>query len=133
MEGKIMKKLMMVCFVALFGLFIASAALAADEAAIAANVDGVVEAINGGKAPAEFKPDEFDPYVYIMEENGMLLVHPKLQGQSLGDEQYKPVYEAIIQATPEGVWVDYDWAGGPKKAYVKKTQGGLIVGSGYAK
>lgn len=128
-----MKKLMMVCFVALFGLFIASAALAADEAAIAANVDGVVEAINGGKAPAEFKPDEFDPYVYIMEENGMLLVHPKLQGQSLGDEQYKPVYEAIIQATPEGVWVDYDWAGGPKKAYVKKTQGGLIVGSGYAK
>jgi tripartite-type tricarboxylate transporter receptor subunit TctC len=133
MEGKIMKKLMMACFVMVLGLFIASASMAADEAAIAANVNGVVEAINGGKAPAEFKADDFDPYIYIMEEDGMLLVHPSLQGQSLGEEKYKPVYEAIIQATPEGVWVDYEWGGGPKKAYVRTTAGGLIVGSGYAK
>ncbi len=133
MEGNIMKKFMMVCFVMVLGLFIASASLAADEAAIAANVNSIVDGINGGKAPASFKADDFDPYIYIMEEGGMLLIHPKLQGQSLGDEKYKPVYEAIIQATPEGVWVDYEWAGGPKKAYVRKTQGGLIVGSGYAK
>jgi hypothetical protein len=133
MEGKIMKKFMMTCFVMVLGLFIASASMAADEAAIAANVNGVVEAIDGGKAPAEFKPDDFDPYIYIMEKGGMLLVHPSLQGQSLGEEKYKPVYEAIIQATPEGVWVDYEWAGGPKKAYVRTTAGGLIVGSGYAK
>jgi hypothetical protein len=133
MEGKIMKKFMMACFVVVLGLFVASASMAADEAAIAANVNEVVEAINGGKAPTEFKADDFDPYIYIMEEGGMLLVHPSLQGQSLGEEKYKPVYEAIIQATPEGVWVDYDWAGGPKKAYVRTTAGGLFVGSGYAK
>jgi len=131
MEGKVMKKLMMVCFVAIFGLFMASGALAVDEAAIAANVDAVVAGIDGGKAPTDYKADEFDPYVYIMEEGGMLLVHPSLQGQSLGEEKYKPVYEAIIQATAEGVWVEYEWGGAMKKAYVKKTQGGLIVGSGY--
>ncbi len=128
-----MKKFMTVSLVMVLSLFIASASFAADEAAIAANVNGVVEAIDGGKAPTDFKPNDFDPYIYIMEENGMLLVHPSLQGQSLGEEKYKPVYEAIIQATSEGVWVDYEWAGGPKKAYVRKTQGGLIVGSGYAK
>lgn len=128
-----MKKFMLVCFVTVFGLFMASASLAADEAAIAANVNGIVEAINGGKAPTEFKAGDYDPYIYIMEESGMLLVHPTLQGQSLGEEKFKPVYEAIIQATSEGVWVDYEWQGGLKKAYVRKTQGGLIVGSGYSK
>jgi hypothetical protein len=128
-----MKKFMMVCFVMVLGLFIASASMAADEAAIEANVNGVVDGINGGKAPAEFNAGDFDPYIYIMEEGGMLLVHPSLQGQSLGEEKYKPVYEAIIQSTPEGVWVEYEWAGGPKRAYVRTTQGGLIVGSGYSK
>ena len=128
-----MKKLMTVCIVVFIGLFLASTSLAVDEAALAANVNGIVEAIDGGKAPTDFKAEDFDPYIFIMEENGMLIVHPKLQGQSLGDEQYKPVYEALIQATPEGVWVDYEWGGGPKKSYVRKTQGGLIVGSGYSK
>lgn len=128
-----MKKLMTACIVVFIGLFLASTSLAVDEAALAANVNGIVEAIDGGKAPTDFKAEDFDPYIFIMEENGMLIVHPKLQGQSLGDEQYKPVYEALIQATPDGVWVDYEWGGGPKKSYVRKTQGGLIVGSGYSK
>lgn len=128
-----MKKLIMVGFVMVFGLFMASASLAADEAAIAANVDGIVESINGGKAPTDYNANDFDPYIYIMEEDGMLLVHPTLQGQSLGDEKYAPVYEAVIKATPEGVWVEYEWGGGPKKSYVRKTEGGLIVGSGYSK
>lgn len=128
-----MKKFVLVCVVTVLGLFIASASMAADEAAIAANVNGIVEAIDGGKAPTEFKAGDYDPYIYIMEENGMLLVHPTLQGQSLGEEKFKPVYEAIIKATAEGVWVEYEWQGGMKKAYVRKTQGGLIVGSGYSK
>jgi hypothetical protein len=133
MEGKVMKKLMMVCFVMIFGLFIASASLASDEAQVAANVDKVVEQIDGGKAPTEFQAQDYDPYIYIMEEDGKLLVHPTLQGQNLSDEQYKPVYDAITQATREGAWVEYEWAGGPKKAYVRETQGGLIVGSGFSK
>jgi hypothetical protein len=128
-----MKKYMMVCFVMVLGFFIASASFAADEAKVAANVDSIVEQINGGKAPGEFKAEDYDPYIYIMEEGGMLLVHPTLQGQSLGEEQYKPVYDAITQATSDGVWVEYEWAGGPKKAYVRKTDGALIVGSGFAK
>lgn len=128
-----MKKIMMICLVAVLGLFIASASMAADEAAIAANVDGIVEGINGGKAPTDYNANDYDPYIYIMEEAGLLLVHPTLQGQSLGEEKYKPVYEAIIQATADGVWVEYEWAGGPKRAYVRKTAGGLIVGSGYGK
>ncbi len=123
----------MVVFIMIFGLFTASAILAADEAAIAANVDGIVEGINGGKSPTDYKANDFDPYVFIMEEDGALLVHPTLQGQSLGEEKYAPVYEALIQATPEGVWVDYEWGGGPKKSYVRKTESGLIVGSGYSK
>jgi hypothetical protein len=128
-----MKKLMMICLAMVFGLFMASASFAADEAKVAGNVDSIVEQIDGGKAPAEFKAEDYDPYIYIMEEGGMLLVHPTLQGQSLGEEQYKPVYEAITKATRDGVWVEYEWAGGPKKAYVRQTEGGLIVGSGFAK
>jgi hypothetical protein len=129
-----MKKFMIVCFVMVFGLFITSASLAGGhEAEVAANVDKIVEQIDGGKAPTEFQAQDYDPYIYIMEEDGKLLVHPTLQGQSLGDEQYKPVYDAITQATRDGVWVEYEWAGGPKKAYVRETEGGLIVGSGFSK
>jgi hypothetical protein len=128
-----MKKFMTVCLVMVFGLFIASVSFAADEAKVAANVDSVVEQIDGGKAPTEFQAEDYDPYIYIMEEGGNLLVHPTLQGQSLGEEQYKPVYDAITQATRDGAWVEYEWAGGPKKAYVRETEGGLIVGSGFAK
>ena len=128
-----MKKLMMALCVLVLGVFIVSSSMAADEAAIAGNVNSAVESIDGGKAPTDYKAEDFDPYIFIMEEGGMLLVHPKLQGQSLADEKYKPVFEAIIQATTDGVWVEYEWGGGPKRTYVKKTQGGLIVGSGYSK
>ncbi len=126
-----MKKLMMICFVMVFGLFMASGSLAADRDAIKANVDGIVEAINEGKAPTDYKPDDVDPYAFIMEEDGKLLVHPTLQGQSLAEEKYAPVYNALIQATEDGVWVQYEWGGSLKNSYVRKTEDGLIVGSGY--
>ena len=125
-----MKKFMVVCFITVLGFFITSTLMAADEDEIEANVNSVVEAINDGKAPTDYKAEDFDPYVYIMDEDGVLLVHPSLQGQSIATEQFKPIYEAILQSTPKGVWVDYEWDGGTKEAYVRTTQDGLIVGSG---
>ncbi len=128
-----MKKALTIGFVLVFGLYFASAALAADEAAIQSNVDQIVTGINGGAAPTDYKADAYDPYVFAMEKEGMLLVHPKLQGQSLNTEQYKPVYGAVSKSVPEGVWVEYEWSGSMKKSYVRTTDGGLIVGSGYSK
>ena len=128
-----MKKALLIGFVLVFGLYLASAALAADEAAIKSNVDQIVEGINGGKAPTDFNAGDYDPYVFIMEQEGTMLVHPKLMGKSLNTEEYKPVYDALIQSTPEGTWVEYEWQGAGKKSYVRTTDGGLIVGSGYTK
>lgn len=124
-----MKKLMVICFVMVFGLFMASGALAGDRNAIKAHVDSVVENINEGKAPTDYKAEDFEPYIFIMEEDGTLLVHPTLQ--SLAEEKYAPVYNALTQATEEGVWVQYEWGGSMKNSYVRKTEDGLIVGSGY--
>jgi hypothetical protein len=56
-----------------------------------------------------------------------------LQGKSLNTDKFKPVYDALIKATPDGVWVEYTWQDAQKKSYVRKTAGGLIVGSGYTK
>lgn len=128
-----MKKTMQVYFLLLMGLFLASGSFAADEAAIKANVDGVTTGINSGKAPKDFNSGDFDPYVFILEEGGMAIVHPSLAGQSLNTEKFMPVYEALVKATADGAWVEYMWQGAQKKSYVRKTAGGLIVGSGYTK
>jgi hypothetical protein len=130
---KTMKRAIEICFVLLFGICLASGSFAADEAAIKANVDGITAGIDGGKAPAEYKSGDYDPYVFVMEEGGGVIVHPSLQGQSLNTDKYKPVYEALVKATADGVWVEYTWQGAQKKSYVRKTAGGLIVGSGYTK
>jgi hypothetical protein len=114
-----------------FGLCLSITVFAADKEAIQKNVDGIVAAIDGGKAAADFKANDYEPYVFIMEENGNLIVHPSLTGQSL-KEKAEPVYNAIIKATPEGIWVDYEWQGAMKHSYVRKTGGNLIVGSGYS-
>lgn len=116
--------------VSLFAVFfLVAGAWAADEAAISKNVDTIVANIEGGKAATGFKADAYEPYAFIMEESGKLLVHPSLTGESL-KEKAPPVYEALTQATPEGVWVEYEWKGKMKHTYAKKVQG-LIVGSGY--
>jgi signal transduction histidine kinase len=126
-----MKKIAILAAVFTFGLCLAVNALAADKGAIQKNVDGIVGEIDGGKAAADFNANDYDPYAFIMEESGNLIVHPSLAGQSL-KEKAAPVYDAIIQATPEGTWVDYEWKGAMKHSYVKKTGDGLIVGSGYS-
>jgi hypothetical protein len=126
-----MRKVVVLLLIA--GLCLVTGAFAADpekDKAIKETVDGIVGEIDGGKKAEEYKADDYDPYVFIMQEDGMLVVHPKLQGESL-KEKAGPVYEELIKATPEGVWVDYEWQGAQKHSYVRKTGGGLIVGSGY--
>ena len=122
-----------VFFALLLGMSLATAAFAADEAAIKAHVDGVVAGIDGGKAPADFNAGDYDPYVFIMEADGGVIVHPSLEGKSLNTDEFKPVYDALVKATPAGAWVEYKWKGAQKKSYVRNTAGGLVVGSGYTK
>lgn len=124
-----MKRLMLVLsFFAV--LFVVAGAWAADKAAITHNVDAIVVGIDGGKAALDFKADAYDPYAFIMEDGGMLLVHPTLAGSNL-KEKAPPAYAAVIQATPEGTWVKYEWKGKEKNTYAKRTKSNLIVGSGY--
>lgn len=66
----------------------------------------------------------------IMEQDGNLVVHPELTGKNL-KELAQPVYDAVMQGTDAGVWVDYEWKGEQKHAYVRKTDCDLMVGSGY--
>ncbi len=94
-------------------------------------VDEIVVDIDAGKKPEDFAAAaQKDPYVFIMEGNGVLLVHPTLAGQSL-KEKAEPVFNEVVKGTPEGVYVNYEWAGAKKCTYSRKTQSGLIVGCGY--
>ncbi|WP_394699273.1 hypothetical protein [uncultured Desulfobacter sp.] len=117
----------------LIGICLSTGAMAADEGAIKGHVDTIAAGIDGGKAPTDIKPGDYDPYVFIMEKGGTMVVHPSKQGQSLNTSEFKPVYDALVQSTSDGVWVEYQWAGAEKKTYVRTTAGGLIVGSGYTK
>lgn len=111
-------------------IFIVTGAWAVDKDAISKNVDTIVAGIEGGKDATGFKAEAYEPYAFIMEESGKLLVHPSLAGESL-KEKAPPVYEALTKATHEGVWVEYEWKGKLKHTYAKKTKSNLIVGSGY--
>ncbi|GAB6193058.1 hypothetical protein JCM39068_28070 [Desulfocastanea catecholica] len=111
-------------------LFVVNGAFAADELAISGNVDAIVASIEKGTDLSTIKADSVEPYVFVMEENGKMLVHPTLAGESL-KEKAPPVYDALMKASPEGVWVQYEWAGKMKHTYAKRTSGNLIVGSGY--
>ena len=118
-------------FLSLFAvLFVVAGAWAVDKVAISTNVDTIVAEIDSGKDAMEFKSDAYDPYVFIMEENGQMLVHPTLTGKTL-QEAAPPVYEALMHANAEGTWVQYEWKGKEKNTYAKKTKSNLIVGSGY--
>ena len=111
-------------------LFVVTDTWAIDEAAISGNVDTIVAGIESGKEITVFKVDAYEPYAFIMQENGKMLVHPTLVGKSLKDVA-PPVYEALMHASPEGTWVKYQWKGKEKHTYAKKTKSNLIVGSGY--
>lgn len=126
-----MKKGLIIVLVSLVSLLLVLDAVAADKAAIKKNVDGIVAGIDGGKNPADYKANDYKPYVFIMKKDGILVVHPSLAGKSL-KEKAAPVYDALMKATPAGTWVDYQWKGKQKHSYVRTTKSGLIVGSGYS-
>jgi hypothetical protein len=126
-----MKRLMVMLSLVAVVLFATQAfAAGVDKEAISKNVDEVVAAINGGKAAASFTHDAYTPYVFIMEADGLLIVHPTLAEKDLKVEGMA-IYEAIMAATDQGEWVKYDWKGSEKNTYIKKTNNNLIVGSGY--
>jgi len=94
-------------------------------------VDEIVAGIDSGKKVEDFAgAAQKDPYVFIMEGAGKLLVHPTLVGQSL-KEKAEPVYNEVARGTSDGVYVKYEWGGAKKCTYSRKTQSGLIVGCGY--
>jgi hypothetical protein len=128
-----MKRVAIISLILVLGLCLATSAFAVDKDAIKKQVDDIVVAIDGGKMAKDFASAAQNKpyYVFIMEENGMLLVHPSLAGQSL-KEKAEPVYNECAKATADGVWVSYVWKGKQKHTYVRKTKSGLIVGSGYS-
>ena len=128
-----MKRVAFISLILVLGLCLATSAFAVDKDAIKKQVDDIVVAIDGGKMAKDFASAAQNKpyYVFIMEENGMLLVHPSLAGQSL-KEKAEPVYNECAKATADGVWVSYVWKGKQKHTYVRKTKSGLIVGSGYS-
>ncbi len=92
-----MKKYFLMMLIVVVGLALTGVVSAADKDAIKAQVDEIAVAIEGGKPASDFadaakrKPH----YIYIMEENGMVLVHPSLVGKSL-KEAAKPAYDAVV-------------------------------------
>lgn len=127
-----MKKYALMMVVLVMGLSLAAGVFAQDKDAIKKQVDDIVMAIDGGKMADDFKDaaNNKPNYVYIMEKDGMLLVHPSLEGKDL-KEAAMPAYEAVSKAPTGGAWVTYEWKGAKKNAYVRKTKSGEIVGSGY--
>ena len=128
-----MKRVAIISLILVLGLCLATGAFAVDKDAIKKQVDDIVVAIDGGKMAKDFASAAQNKpyYVFIMEENGMVLVHPSLAGQSL-KEKAEPVYNECAKATADGVWVSYVWKEKQKHTYVRKTKSGLIVGSGYS-
>jgi hypothetical protein len=110
--------------------FVVLGAWAVDKSAISTTVDSIVAEIESGKDIAGIKADSYEPYAFIMEEDGNLLVHPTLAGKNLKDAA-PPAYAALLHASPEGAWVKYEWKGKEKNTYAKRTTNNLIVGSGY--
>jgi len=127
-----MRRTTIISLALILGLCLVTGAFAADKDAIKKQVDEIVVSIDSGKKAQDFKDaaQNKPSYVFIMEENGQMLVHPSLVGQSLKDKA-EPVYNECIKATPDGTWVKYEWQGKEKNTYVRKTKDGLIVGSGY--
>lgn len=111
-------------------LIVVSSALAIDKVAISQNVEAIVAEIDAGKDSTSFQSDAFSPYVFILEDNGKLLVHPSLAGESLKDKA-PPVYQALAAADGKGVWIQYEWKGKVKNTFAKRSKSNLIVGSGY--
>jgi len=128
-----MKRATIISLTFILGLCLATGVFAADKDAIKKQVDEIVVSIDGGEKVDDFKgaAQNKPNYVFIMQEDGNMLVHPSLVGQSL-KEKAEPVYNECSKATTDGTWVGYVWKEKQKHTYVRKTKDGLIVGSGYS-
>ena len=128
-----MKRATIISLALILGLCQATGVFAADKDAIKKQVDAIVVAIDSGKKADDFKgaAQNKPSYVFIMKEDGNMLVHPSLVGKSL-KEKAAPVYNECSKATTDGTWVGYVWKEKQKHTYVRKTKDGLIVGSGYS-
>jgi len=104
--------------------------MAANRMSVERHVNAIIAAIENGRDPSGIAADAFTPYVFIMEKNGLLLVHPTLVGENL-KEKAAPIYKALLQATPSGVWVQYSWLGKEKHTFAKTYGDHLIIASGY--
>lgn len=122
----IMMSLLAVC------VFASNSSAAVDTTAISTNVDTIVAMIDAGKDANGIQSKDYEPYAFVMEDGGKMLVHPSLNGINYSEkDELLPVYNALKTASADGTWVEYEWQGKIKHAYIKKTQNNLIVGSGY--
>ena len=129
-----MKKILCTSLFLMMGMMLTGIIGAAEkqeiEQQIKNQVDEVVAAIDSGKKAEDFKIlANKEPYpVFIMEQNGKFLVSSFPEGV----KALKPAYDAMLQATVEGLWVEMKGSSGRvRHNYLKKTKDGLIVGSGY--
>jgi hypothetical protein len=123
-----MKKILYASLALLLGTMLSGVILAHEIEENKKLVDEVVVAINNGRKAEDFKDlAKKEPYyVFIMEPDGRFLVHPV---KTRVDDWR--IFDALSKATTEGLWVSYDYLG-RRHTYVRKTKGGLIVGSGHS-
>ncbi|MFO7749539.1 MAG: hypothetical protein R6V54_05550 [Desulfobacteraceae bacterium] len=125
-----MKRMILMSLVVFFSISAATCSFAADKKAIEKSVSSVVfSGIYNDTACKEAAPEGL--YIFVMEEGGKLLVHPKKEAiKNLNTPKFKVIYDELIKATSDGLWVQYMWNGKEKNTYVKKS-GSKIVGCGY--
>ncbi len=125
-----MKKSILIAVVLFVGFGLATSCFAADKQEIEKAVSSVVlSGIFNDKVCKDRAPEGL--YIFVMEEGGKLLVHPSKDAiKDLSTPKYKVIYDELIKATTDGVWVQYQWQGKEKNTFVKK-EGNKIVGCGY--
>ncbi len=125
-----MKKSVLFSLVLFVGLCFATCGFAADKAAIEKAVSAV--ATGGAFTDDACKANAPEGlYIFVMEKDGKLVVHPKKDAiKDLSTEKFKVIYDELIKATSDGVWVQYQWGGKEKNTFVQEA-GGKIVGCGY--
>lgn len=125
-----MKKSILFSLVLFVGFCLATTSFAADKKDIEKAVSSVILAGVYNDSACKAKAPE-GLYIFVMKEDGKLLVHPSKDAiKDLSTEKYKVIYDELIKATSDGIWVQYQWKGKEKNTFVQK-HGDKIVGCGY--
>ncbi len=125
-----MRHVLLVLAIFVASCFTTQILAATDRAIVMRNVDEIVAMLDSGKHFSSAPQTGHNHYSFIMDQKGTMLSHPSLIGQDLR-EKALPTYVALLDATPEGMWLTYQWEGKKKRTYAKLTKRNLIVGSGY--